>query len=144
MDIQDLINKLLPVIQNVVGGILKSSDSGIIGKFREVGSVGEFLKEAAEEFEGNELIGGLLSGLKDFDLNIDLDNLDPAAVLDNLGGLDDLLGGLGDEASDVKGFILRLAEKIAGAAGGGLFGTGDKISASEQQFLTDLKSKLGL
>lgn len=144
MDIQDIINKLLPMIQNVVGGILKSSDSGIIGKFREAGSVGVFLKEAAEEFEGSELIGGLLSGLKDFDFNIDLDNLDPAAALDDLGGLDDLLGGLGGEADNVKGFIMGLAEKVAGAAGGGLFGSGEKISAGEQQFLADLKGKLGL
>jgi hypothetical protein len=47
------------------------------------------------------------------------------------------------EAGPIKQFIIGLVEKIVGAAGGGLFGSGEKVSDTESAFVNSLKAKLG-
>lgn len=61
-----------------------------------------------------------------------------------MGGLDDLLKDAGEEGSQVKNFVFDLAERVTSASGSGLFGTGQKVSEGEAEFLNNLKGKLGL
>lgn len=147
MDLQAVIRQLLPIIQDVIGGALKTSGAGVFGKMREVGSLAGFLRSAPEIFAGSELIKGLVSGLGDLDFsNMDLDDLDMSNVMDEVSNLDDLLSnaGLADEAEKVKRFIFGLAENVAAASGKGVFGSGEKVSGDEAAFLVNLKSTLGL
>ncbi|MCA9905549.1 MAG: hypothetical protein KC547_16955 [Anaerolineae bacterium] len=149
MDVQKIVQSLLPIIINVIGGVMKSGGSGFWGKLREGGALATALSGAADQFKGNNLMEGLLGALtgdegKNLLSNLDLEKLDLGNVMNMVGGLDNVLGDAGDEAEPVKGFIFDVAEKMAGAAGSGVFGTGQKINAGEQSFLDDLKKQLGL
>jgi hypothetical protein len=149
MDLDAVIKQIMPFIQEIMGGTLKTSGSGMIGRMKEIGALGMFLKDAPQKFAGNDLIGGLVQGMLDSDTEgdsyVDVNTLEPSAVLDKLGGLNDILNGLeGDMGAQVKEFIFGLASSIAGASGTGLFGSGQKVSAEEESFLNGLKDKLGL
>jgi hypothetical protein len=146
-DVTAIVQGLLPVLKSVMGGALGSSDAGFIGKLREGAAAGDFIHDAAEQFAGNSIIGGLIELVTDGGKLRDLIPEAPTeagAVLEQIGGLDTLLADAGEEGNQVKQFVFGFAERIANASGSGFFGGGDKVSAGEAQFLTDLKAKLGL
>jgi hypothetical protein len=149
MDVGAIVSQLLPTIVNVIGGTLQSSGSGFFGKLREAGALAGVLSNAGEQFKGNALMEGLLGSLTGEEgtnllKNLDLGNLDLGNVMNQVGGLDDTLKDAGEDGAPVKQFIFDVANQVANAAGGGLFGSGDKISEGEASFLSDLKGKLGL
>lgn len=149
MDVQKIVQSLLPIIINVIGGVMKSGESGFWGKLREGGALAGVLSGAADQFKGNSLMEGLLGALtgdegKKLLGSLDLKSLDLGDVMNKVGGIDNVLADAGEEAAPVKGFIYDIAQKMAGSAGGGVFGSGQKISAGEQSFLDDLKKQLGL
>lgn len=148
-DVGQLVQSVLPVVMNVIGGLLKTSDAGMFGKLREAGAIGGFIAETGQRYEGNPLMSSLVSAIQGDEgmnilKNIDLKTLDVSDVLNQVGNLDGVLASAGEEAAPIKSFIVELAEKVASAAGEGLFGSGDKVSAEEQTFLADLRAKLGV
>lgn len=146
-DVSQLIPQLLPLVQQVLGGALNAGGSGLVGKLREMGAVSGFMTEAAEQFQSNSIIQGVLAGLTEgknpLD-GLDLDNLDLGNVISQVGNVNGLLEGFGEEGNQVKQFIVGLAEKVVGASGSGLFGTGEKVNEQEQGFLANLRTTLGL
>jgi hypothetical protein len=48
-----------------------------------------------------------------------------------------------DEAREFKIVLIELAQAVAGAAGFGIFGTGEKVSVAEATFIDALKRRLG-
>ncbi len=52
--------------------------------------------------------------------------------------------GTPEEATQYKQFLHHCGEKVAEAAGSGLFGSGSKISAKEAETLAKLKTALGI
>lgn len=149
MDMNAVVQQIMPYIQEIMGSTLKTSGAGMFGRLKEVGALGMFLKDAPQNFAGNDVVGGLVQGLLDNDNDdatyVDVTTLDPRAVLDKLGGLDDILRHLDiGSAQQVKEFIFGIANAIAGASGTGLFGSGPKISADEESFLSDLRARLGV
>lgn len=148
MDVQEIVAKVLPVIQQIIASLTQKSDAGIVGRILEGGALAKFVSEAAEKFKGNPVVDGIARMFKEGAVgepNIDLKHLDIGSVLNQAAGLDGVLASLGgDAARGVKEFIYGMAEKVAGAAGGGLFGSGQKVSAEEAGFLSDLRAKLGV
>lgn len=146
MDISAIVSSLLPIIQQVIAGATKAGGSGVVGKLREAGAAAGYLNEAGEQFKGNPVIEGLLGMLTKGDGlgDIDLSSLNLDDVLNQVGNIDGLLQGTGVEAGPIKQFILGLVEKIVGAAGTGLFGSGEKVSPEEAAFVSNLKGKLGV
>jgi hypothetical protein len=49
-----------------------------------------------------------------------------------------------DEAKEFKRVLVELAQAVAGAAGFGIFGTGEKVSIAEATFINALKQRLGV
>ena len=49
-----------------------------------------------------------------------------------------------EEAKEFKHILVELAQAVAGAAGFGIFGTGEKISVAEATFIDALKQRLGV
>ncbi|MBA2393427.1 MAG: hypothetical protein H0V70_11885 [Ktedonobacteraceae bacterium] len=49
-----------------------------------------------------------------------------------------------EEAKEFKRVLVELAQAVAGAAGFGIFGTGEKISVAEATFINALKQRLGV
>jgi len=144
-DLGGIANQLVPLLKNIIAGMLRQSDSGLIGGMREAGAIATYLKEAETKFAGNAIIEQVSSTLLtggDIDLP-DLMDINLSDVLRDVGNLTEVLHTLpgGDQ---VRTFVYELAERVAGAAGGGLFGGGQKVSAGEQQMLAALRAQLGL
>jgi hypothetical protein len=49
-----------------------------------------------------------------------------------------------EEAREFKRVLVELAQAVAGAAGFGIFGTGEKVSIAEATFINALKQRLGV
>lgn len=146
--IDDLIGQIFPALQDIIASVMKVGGSGLFGKMRETKSLIDFAQNAAVQFAGNDIVGGLVQRILDpdgdGDLNLDFESLNPADVLGSLGGLNNLLAGFGEQGAQVKQFLYGAAESVAGAAGTGLMGSGQKVNANEQNFLEQLKATLGL
>ncbi|MDZ4768239.1 MAG: hypothetical protein SGJ24_03855 [Chloroflexota bacterium] len=145
MDLQQLVGSLIPVIKDVIAGSLTMSDSGVIGGAKEAGAIATYLKEAANSFQGNTIIEGVVSQMfGDDGIQLpDLETLDVTNLFSSVGNITALLNSV-EGGEQVKQFIFGLAENVAGAAGGGLFGGGQRVNAGEQQFLEGLKATLGV
>lgn len=150
MERDDIVSQLLPIIQQIVGSVLKLGGSGVFGRMKEAGSLMDYFGRATTQFTGNDIIEELLRKMmsteEDADMpRTDLNELDPQLALDEAGHIETLLASFGPGVTQqIKEFIFGAADAVAGAAGTGLFGSGDKVTPEEQQFLSQLKSKLGL
>jgi hypothetical protein len=133
-------------------GAMKSSGAGLIGKIRETRSISEFMGSAAENYAGNPLVEGIIGALtggsdefKDLlDDAPDLGNLDLDSVLATVTEADGLLAGFGEVGTQFKLFLMDLVGKVVTASGSGLFGTGQKVSEQEAQYVSALRERLGL
>jgi hypothetical protein len=146
-----IVNGLLPIIRNVMAVMSLAGETSLFGRMRESKASIDFFRQAAAHFEGNAIIEGVVAavvegGEDSLQLSsVDFSRLDLNAVLQQVGSVDRLLVGVDiQEAHEVKEFILGIATSVAGAAGGGLFGSGDKINQTEAQILTSLQAQLGL
>lgn len=145
MDVDGIVQALIPVVKDVIAGMLRQSDSGIIGGAREAGAITDYFKQALIDFEGNPVVEGLSHALQsDEGLQLpDLTTFNISKLLTDLTNTASMLNTI-EGGDQVKLFFYGLAEHIAGAAGGGLFGRGQKISVGEQQMLDALRGQLGL
>lgn len=145
MDPSEIVNSLLPLLQESVAGAFKSSGAGVFGKLREAKSIADYVRSAGEKYQDNAIIQQLIDGLlMDKDgIEINTSEVDLNKILRDAGQKSALLDELGESGQQIKAFIIGLVEHIAGAAGSGLFGTGQKVSAEEAAFITELKAQLG-
>lgn len=144
----ETIQSLVLLAQQVISGIMKTDGTGFFGAIREAGALGTFVQESLERFKGNDLITGvaetLLSGVQSGEGGgVDLTALEPDQIISNLT---QGISAVPDDANGAqfKGYLYELAEKIASAAGTGLFGGGEKVSAQEADFLQKLRGLLGV
>lgn len=143
----DQVRSLVDALNNVMVGIMKVGGSGTFGMVREGMAAVSFLKEARESFAGSQLIqqviemvmnrvqGGSSEESVSYDQPEDAMLAQIGAAVANLQGEDGQL---------FRSMLLQFAEKVAGAAGQGLFGSGEKISSGEANFLAKLQQVLGL
>jgi hypothetical protein len=150
-DVSQVIQQLVPVVQQINAGILKAGTKGPIGGMRNIGALASTLKEGAQQYQENSLIEGLIDALNassqhhtdEHAQGTPWADIDPQAVASSVN-LDGLLGEFGEQGMQLKQFILHIVENVAGASGDGLFGRGEKINAEEQSFITTLRQSLGL
>jgi hypothetical protein len=154
---QPQLDQIIDLIKTVLAGIMGAdAKTGPFKILKEGAALGGVLKEAREKFQGNavmeQLLGALLSKDEEGD---NTPEAEAPADGPKLGqtSIDDVLGKLGGlrgildmipGGNDIKQFIYDLAEKVAGAAGSGLFGSGPKVSQNESNFLSALKNGLGI
>ncbi|PKL43670.1 MAG: hypothetical protein CVV41_07815 [Candidatus Riflebacteria bacterium HGW-Riflebacteria-1] len=122
--------------------------SDMVGFLREMLSAHTFLTSAMNKY-GNlellrEVINDLVSASKSRQelLNEDFNpfkNLEPTVARANQILADKATS---EEARAMRAFTYELAFEIAKAAGDGFLGTGTKVSQSEAEFLSELKSHL--
>lgn len=145
MTLEQIVAMLLPVVRDVIAGALTMSDSGTFGGAREANAITAYLRGAAANAEGNTIIQGIVAGMFEGGaLQLpDLDALDVTNLFQSVGDAAALLNQI-EGGVQVRQFIYGLAEHVAGAAGGGLFGGGQKINPGEQQYLAGLRAQLGL
>jgi len=119
-----------------------------VGLLREFHNATKYIDEAKREYPQNVLIQNIAAGV---DASIqDIQGYTPtqrrtaentyrARINESVSLLD-----TDTEAYEFKAALLALAKKVAEAAGHGVFGSGQKVSQDEGEFLEALKRKLGV
>jgi hypothetical protein len=154
MDVAAIVNALVPVITQIVQGVMKSNGIGLFSAVGMAKGLADFLREAPTKFAGNEIVSSIVNAIMHSgegsaatttgEERVNLNDLDLGSVLSSVSGITGLLQGAGAQGEQTKGFIYELAESVAKASGSGLFGTGEKINPAEADFLSKLKSTLGV
>ncbi len=134
-------------------------DMGIISTAIEAKAMAEEVTDAAKKYPDNAIIQSLFSQTavdqlrteESFKVEVDSEEMQPAfAVNTAICKIEQALAILVDKATpteiqEYKTFIYACAERVANAAGSGLFGTGSpKVSKKEAIALTKLREALGL
>jgi hypothetical protein len=140
----DQLQTVLSIIRGIVDGIINTSNSGMIGRAREMTAFTQYVAQAGSQFANNDFIAQLIPHMTSsvfFASGSPFQK--PSDIFDAMG---ELGAGLPvDEAGvQVRQFIIGLVEAVAGASGGGLFGRGDKLSDDETTYLDILRAKLGM
>lgn len=137
------LHGLAEAVNSVLGGVMQAGGSGLFGMLREGMAAMGFLKEMQENFAENDLIQQVLGLVLEKGTHSG-EALPESA--DYLGQIQGALAGLQNDAigEQFKQMLYQFAERVAGAAGQGLFGTGEKISHGEADFLGQLKQTLGI
>ena len=131
----DPITALAAYAFNVLERAERAAQSTYVGKVLELLAVRRLLEQAYLRYPHHDVVARLAEVMrqradapphlpKDFSLE---------ATLSLLPGADDL-----------RRFLYELAECRVAAAGSGLFGTGQKVTAREARFLEELRLELGL
>jgi len=143
----------------VSGMAVSMVDLGVVSSAVEANAMGQEISTASERYPDNAIIQSLFSveavrqARADGSLTIQLtpDEVKPEVVVDTaIAHIQAALGILDGKASpediqQYKEFIYTCAERVANAAGSGLFGSGrDKVSDKEAVALARLKEVLGL
>lgn len=131
-------------------------DMGIFSSAQEAIALGRQLAGAAERYASNPLIAGLFDpealkqGIQPQKLEVTAEEVRDGKLLDRaleqIDGAVALARAKADDAS-VKQYcqlIVEGCEAVAEAAGAGLFGSGEKVSAAEKAALERLRQHLGV
>lgn len=133
-----------------------SVDMGIISSAQEAIALGKTLASAANRYAGNPLIAALFdpealrAGIRPERLEVSPEEIRDGRLLDR--ALEEVDAALalaadkGDAATvrDYRQLIMDGCVAVAEAAGSGLFGSGQKVSAGEEAALRRIRQHLGV
>jgi hypothetical protein len=144
-------NKSVVEALMTTGLAIAMADFGIVSTAIESAALAKELTGAANNYPNNSIIQSVLTPdvLKQTPMQPPKD-ITPDNVLDvaitKLNGVVDMLGSKATpaEVTEFKSFVYQCAERVANAAGEGLFGSGEKVSAKETAALNKLKAALGI
>lgn len=140
----DMQEALLRLPALIIGATMKSDSTGFFAGFREANAGAQFLDSAIERYKDNVIVLELLAVMgREHELPGDLDEIHYDDVFSQIEHVKALLSG-NQFAHGFFMFIYELAEAVAKASGGGLFGGGNKITEGEAEFLSILRDQLGL
>ena len=119
-----------------------------IGTMREFRDGIKFIAKAKERYPRNALIQDMVEGGDKSIQEVQAYTVGERqeAVWAYQRRIDEAVGLLAndEEAREFKVVLLELAKAVAGAAGFGIFGTGEKVSIAEATFIDALKRRLGV
>jgi hypothetical protein len=119
-----------------------------VGVMREFHSGTKFIEEAKQAHPQNALIQNMAAGIEESiqDIKSYTSAQRRAAQNTYRARIDGNLQLLGNdaEAGEFKAVLVDLAQKVAAAAGHGIFGSGEKISSAEAGYIQMLKQRLGV
>lgn len=145
----ELGQELLRTVQYVITGAMKSGDAGVFGRIKEFNAATDYIATAAETFTGNPVIDQLMAVMQEtgvgYDATDTIAELDLSDITNGIGhDVALLLAKVGESGDQVKIFLYELAKAVIEAAGGGLFGSGNRVTADEARFLETLRGILAL
>ena len=119
-----------------------------IGTMREFRDGIKFIAKAKERYQRNALIQDMVEGGDKSIQEVQAYTVGERqeAVWAYQRRIDEAVGLLAndEEAREFKVVLVELAKAVAGAAGFGIFGTGEKVSIAEATFIDALKRRLGV
>lgn len=119
-----------------------------IGTLREFRDGIKSINNAKNKYPHNALIQDMIAGADKSIQEVQVYTVGErqAAVWAYQKRIDETIAFLAndEEAREFKLVLLELAQAVAGAAGFGIFGTGEKVSVAEATFIDALKRRMGI
>ncbi len=124
-------------------------DGGVFAFSRKFVALTNFIARARQDYADNALVQRALDQVPDKDSIQQSPYVDPGqynslVFMELFGQIGALLAANTPEIVAYKQCLLALGEHIAVASGGGLFGTGKKLSEDERVFLLSAARALGM
>jgi hypothetical protein len=139
--------RLSTLSNDVLMATLLIDETDHVGLMREFRNGTKFLEDAKKQYPQNALIQNMMAGVESSMQEIQSYTMTERRTAENTyrAHINEktLLLSTDAEAQEFKTILVALAEKVASAAGFGLFGSGEKVSQDEKEFLEALKRKLG-
>jgi len=119
-----------------------------VGIIREFHSGTKFVEEAKKAYPQNALIQNMAASIEESMQDIQSYTIPQRRAIENTyrTRINETVQLLDNdaEAKEFKTVLLNLAKKVAKAAGHGIFGSGEKVSVDEAEFIQALKQRLGV
>jgi hypothetical protein len=119
-----------------------------VGILREFRSGTKFIDEAKKAYPQNALVQNMRAGIEESIQDIQSYTIAERRAAENTYRMriNEAAHLLVDdpETKEFKYVLVDLAKKVAAAAGHGLFGSGEKVSMAEGEFILALKQRLGV
>ncbi len=141
----------------LTGVAVSMVDLGLVSSIPEIAALSSVLADAAFKYPNNSIIQAAFSeqAIKDGKFQLERLKVQPeevksGAIVDRaIDSISEAVTALSGKASDqeivqYKEFIYSAAEAVAKAAGSGLFGSGEKVSATENAALSKIKLALAI
>lgn len=129
------IQTLAPFARQIMDEATLAAGSSLLGRTRESMAIHQFLEQAYRRYPHSDLVAHLATAL--------LNRATPETLLAEDFSLDDVLAPFTD-GPDLRQFLYDLADCQIKAAGTGLLSTGRRVTPREADYLTILKTRLGL
>ncbi len=133
---------------DIIMATLLIDETDHVGLMREFRNATKFIEEAKREKPQNVLIQNMTTGIDASMQEIQGYTLTQRRTAENTyrANINKNVALLSTdvEADEFKTVLYTLAKKVAEAAGHGLFGSGEKVSQDETEFLQALKRRFGI
>ncbi len=140
--------RLMTLAGDVLMATLLIDRNDNVGTMREFRDGIKFITNAKDKYPRNALIQDMLASVDKSIPEVQAYTVSERqeAVWAYQRNIDETVGLLAndEEAREFKLVLLELAQAVAGAAGFGIFGTGEKVSIAEATFIDALKRRLGV
>jgi hypothetical protein len=145
---QEQMIRLMTLSGDVLMATLLIDRNDNIGTMREFRDGIKYIATAKNKYPRNALIQNMIVGADKSiqDVQVYTVSERQEAVWAYQNRIDETISILAndEEAKEFKRILVELAQAVAGAAGFGIFGAGEKVSVAEATFIDALKQRLGV
>jgi hypothetical protein len=145
---QEQMIRLMSLSGDVLMATLLIDRNDNIGTMREFRDGIKYIANAKNKYPRNALIQNMIVGADKSIQEVQAYTVTERqeAVWAYQNRIDETISILAndEEAKEFKRILVELAQAVAGAAGFGIFGTGEKVSVAEATFIDALKQRLGV
>ncbi len=145
---QEQMARLAALSSDIMMATLLIDVTDRVGVLREFRNGTKFIEEVKRKYPQNPLIQNMASGIEESIQDIQSYTIPQRRTVENAyrTRINEAVRFLADdaEAREFKTALVNLAQKVAAAAGHGIFGSGEKVSLAEGEFILALKRRLGV
>ncbi len=145
---QEQMARLAALSSDIMMATLLIDVTDRVGVLREFRNGTKFIEEAKKTYPQNTLIQNMAPGIEESIQDILSYSIQQRRAAENTyrTRINEAARLLVDdpETKEFKKALINLAQKVAGAAGHGLFGSGEKVSMAEGEFILALKQRFGV
>jgi hypothetical protein len=145
---QEQMARIAVLSSDIMMATLLIDVTGRIGILREFRNGTKFIDEAKRAYPQNALVQNMRVGIEESIQDIQSYTLAERRAAENTyrTRINEAAHLLIDdpETKEFKYVLVDLAKKVAAAAGHGLFGSGEKVSMAEGEFILALKQRFGV
>ena len=145
---QEQMDLLASLSSDIMMATLLIDVTDRVGVLREFRNGTRFVEEAKRRYPQNALIQNMAPGIEESIQDILSYKVPQRRATENAyrTRINEAVRLLVDdpETKEFKSVLVNLAQAVAGAAGPGVFGSGEKVSVAEGEFISALKQRFGV